>query len=84
MITSVQWLPESSQWPRLAACVPRWLKEVPLYQRRPLTARCSGLLPEFLRCFHSLPIITKQEIQSGFPRNFLPTGVELEKLIVRI
>ena len=80
MITSADWMREASQWTRMAAAVPRWLSGVPLYQN-PGRAGCPPRLPEFLRCFRQLPFITKEDIRQGFPRNFLPQGVELGQLL---
>jgi phenylacetate-CoA ligase len=67
----------------VAARVPRWLAEVPLYQGRLRSPECREPRSDFYRCFRLLPIITKQEIRRGFPRNFLRAGVDLGNLLER-
>jgi phenylacetate-CoA ligase len=59
---------------------PRWLREVPLYQRGGATSpEAGGALS--IADFRRLPLITKQDIRCGFPHNFLRPGVELEALL---
>ena len=65
----------------VAARVPRWLAEVPLYQGLWRSPECREPRSDFSRCFRLLPIITKQEIRRGFPRNFLRAGVDLANLL---
>ena len=65
---------------RLGEVLPRWLSEVPLYQRAGalLELRGHGVpLAELSR----LPLITKEDIRRDFPRNFLRAGVELDTLL---
>jgi phenylacetate-CoA ligase len=65
---------------RLGELLPRWLREVPLYRKRGITPLLAGgaVTPEALR---RLPLITKQDIRTGFPENFLRSGVELDSLL---
>jgi phenylacetate-CoA ligase len=81
MITAPEWLDEGGQIARLAERVPRWLAKVPLYRRIAPDAGCSQRGAAFLRCFRTLPIISKREIRQEFPRNFLPAGVDLDGLV---
>ena len=68
---------------RVAAHVPRWLEEVPLYQKLAKGLRCHGEQVDFADCFQSLPLITKQDIRREFPRNFLRADMDLQDLIDR-
>src|ERR1017187_1393891 len=65
---------------RLGEVLPRWLREVPLYQRAGELPRLGGgamSLSELRR----LPLITKQDIRRNFPHNFLRPGMELDALL---
>ncbi len=65
---------------RLGEVLPRWLREVPLYQQAGGPAWRGGErvpLAELRR----LPLITKEDIRHDFPRNFLRAGVELDALL---
>lgn len=65
---------------RLGEVLPRWLSEVPLYQRTgPAPEFRGGRLP--LAELRRLPLITKEDIRRDFPRNFLRAGVELDTLL---
>jgi len=65
---------------RLGAVLPRWLREVPLYQQASHLPRLEGeAIP--LAELRRLPLITKQDIRRDFPRNFLRAGVELDNLL---
>ncbi len=67
----------NAQSQRLAKALPRWIEEVPLYRQIKADIGASDAMSQF----HLLPQITKQEIRQNFPRNFLPSGVELENLL---
>jgi len=80
MLATLELLQEAALPYRLGRVLPRWLREVPLYQRagdlpQPLDEAVS--LSELRR----LPLITKQDIRRDFPRNFLRPGVELDALL---
>ena len=65
---------------RLGEMLPRWLREVPLYERRgSFEQPVSMALPA--EGWRRLPLITKHDIRRGFPHNFLRPGVELEALL---
>lgn len=68
---------------RVAARVPRWLEEIPLYQKLAKGRRCRGGEVSFVDCFQSLPLITKQDIRREFPQNFLRADMDLQDLIDR-
>jgi phenylacetate-CoA ligase len=81
----------SPQWPEgdggaisaVATRLPRWVEEVPLYRHR-LPAGIRWDSPtDFARQFSALPILTKQDIRNGFPRNFLRDGVVIADLLER-
>jgi phenylacetate-CoA ligase len=67
--------------PKLADLVQKWLREVPLYQRLSPQPVIRDNFADFDRSFLSVPIITKQDIRSGFPNNFLGSNHRLEDLI---
>jgi phenylacetate-CoA ligase len=80
MLATAQLIQEAALPYRLAAVLPRWLREVPLYQRfgeLPLLA--GEVVP--LAKLRRLPLITKQDIRRDFPHNFLRAGVELDALL---
>jgi phenylacetate-CoA ligase len=74
---------DSVSMKHVAAHVPRWLEEIPLYQKLANGRRCRGEKMDFADCFQSLPLITKQDIRREFPRNFLRADVDLQDLIDR-
>lgn len=80
MLATNEVIQEAGLARRLGEALPRWLREVPLYQRLGdlPPAAGSGMSLEELR---RLPFITKQDIRRDFPRNFLRAGVELEALL---
>lgn len=80
MLATQELIREAALPNRLGELLPRWLHEVPLYRKTGSLPRGGGaaLSLEELR---RLPLITKQDIRSGFPRNFLRAGVELEALL---
>jgi phenylacetate-CoA ligase len=80
MLATQELIQEAAQPYRLGQMLPRWLREVPLYQRAGDQPRPSGdavSLAELRR----LPLITKHDIRYNFPHNFLRPGVELEALL---
>ena len=82
MLTTPELIKEAALPYRLGRVLPRWLREVPLYQRTdpvPQVGREGMSLAELRR----LPLITKEDIRRDFPRNFLRAGVELEALLDR-
>ena len=82
MLTTPELIKEAALPYRLGRVLPRWLREVPLYQRTdpvPQVGREWMSLAELRR----LPLITKEDIRRDFPRNFLRAGVELEALLDR-
>ena len=60
--------------------LPRWLSEVPLYQRAGASPQWGGEAITLAE-LRQLPLITKEDIRRDFPRNFLRAGVELEALL---
>ena len=82
MLATQELIQEAAQPYRLGQVLPRWLREVPLYQRAGDQPRPSGeavSLAELRR----LPLITKHDIRRDFPRNFLRAGMELDALLDR-
>jgi phenylacetate-CoA ligase len=80
MLTTPELIKEAALASRLGEVLPRWLCEVPLYQRAGNPPRFGGeamSLAELRR----LPLITKEDIRRDFPRNFLRAGVELDALL---
>jgi len=71
---------ETAQPQRLAAVLPRWLSEIPLYRRvaAPLETASAD---DILTTLQGLPFITKQDIRHNFPENFLGSGADLEALV---
>src|SRR5262245_52536242 len=79
MLATLETISEAVQPPRLGNLLPRWLREVPLYQG-PGNNHANSSAPLDRRTFEALPIITKDDIRANFPANFLRSGVELEDL----
>lgn len=77
MLATVELMREAAQRQQVRALVPRWLSEVPLYQRGRSALYSDGHADGWER----LPLITKGDIRRDFPRNFLRPGVELEALL---
>lgn len=79
MLATVETIREAVQIHRLGELLPRWLREVPLYQG--LGGKLANSDSTFDRqAFEALPVITKREIRANFPANFLRPGVDLEDL----
>ncbi len=80
MLATEELIQETALPGRLGEVVPQWLREVPLYRHGGNAAPLpdGGLSFEELR---RLPLITKQDIRDGFPKNFLREGVELDSLL---
>src|SRR5208337_2825441 len=80
MLATPELIKEAALPYRLGEVLPRWLREVPLYQR-------TGSMPELgreavsLAKLRHLPLITKEDIRRDFPRNFLRAGVDLDTLL---
>ncbi len=80
MLATPELIKEAALPYRLGEVLPRWFREVPLYQRTSAIPQMSGeavSLAELRR----LPLITKEDIRRDFPRNFLRAGVELDALL---
>jgi len=80
MLATPDLIREASLPERLVELLPRWLREVPLYERSigaPSLTETTAV-PEMLR---GLPLITKEDIRRNFPLNFLRAGVDLESLL---
>jgi len=80
MLTTPQLLKEAALPNRLGKVLPRWLREVPLYQRRGPAPQLTGEAISLAELRH-LPLITKEDIRRDFPRNFLRAGTELDTLL---
>ena len=80
MLTTVELMPEAPPADRVGKVLPRWLREVPLYQRAAKLLPLNGK-PLALEDLRRLPLITKHDIRRDFPRNFLRAGVELDTLL---
>jgi phenylacetate-coenzyme A ligase PaaK-like adenylate-forming protein len=80
MLTTPELIKEAALPYRLGKVLPRWLREVPLYQRTSPAPLLTGeaISPAELR---HLPLITKEDIRRDFPRNFLRAGMELDTLL---
>jgi phenylacetate-CoA ligase len=74
MLATPELILEAAQSQRLAELLPRWLREVPLY-------RGAAVPGNELTTLQQLPLITKQDIRSQFPHNFLSSGTDLETLL---
>jgi len=64
---------ESTQQSRLAQSLPKWLAK-PLYRQRGLSAATAADLSR-------LPLVTKHDLRTNFPHNFLPPEESLDALI---
>jgi phenylacetate-CoA ligase len=80
MLATPELIKEAALPYRLGSVLPRWLREVPLYQRTGRMPRVGGEAMSLAELRH-LPLITKEDIRRDFPRNFLRAGMELETLL---
>jgi phenylacetate-CoA ligase len=80
MLTTTELIKETALPYRLGRVLPRWLREVPLYQRRGPLPQLGGEAVSLAELRH-LPLITKEDIRRDFPRNFLRAGMELDTLL---
>ena len=80
MLATSELIQEAALPHRLGEVLPRWLREVPLYQRAGELPRLGGGAMS-LNELRRLPLITKQDIRRDFPRNFLRAGMELDALL---
>ena len=71
MLATTEIIREAAQASRVQELLPRW-REVPLY-RESFARDASGLA--------GLPVITKREMRTGFPQNFLHSGHTLDELL---
>ena len=71
MLATLETISEAVQPHRLGMLLPRWLREVPLYQG--LGGKLANSGSTFDRqAFEALPVITKGEIRANFPGEFPP------------
>ncbi len=75
MLATQELISEASQPTRVAAALPAWLREVPLYRDRP-QPEVPGPVP-----LAQLPLITKTDIRANFPANFLGPEANLEDMV---
>src|SRR5450759_4079294 len=80
MLATPELIQEAALPYRLGQVLPRWLREVPLYQRPGSHAQLIGEAVSLAE-LRGLPLITKQDIRRDFPRNFLRAGMELDTLL---
>ena len=80
MLATPELIHEGAQADKLAEVLPKYLKHTPLYAKAPgyLTIDKPPFVPSDLA---RLPFITKQDIQRGFPVNFLRSDAHLEALV---
>lgn len=82
MLATQELIREAALPRRLEEALPGWLRDVPLYQR-PGSLPAGPATPFSLAELRRLPFITKLDIRTDFPRNFLRPNVELEDLLDR-
>jgi len=80
MLATSDLIEEAAQPQRLAAVLPRWLSEIPLYQRHPAVPPRAEAAAVLATLKH-LPFITKHDIRHNFPENFLGPGADLQALV---
>jgi phenylacetate-CoA ligase len=80
MLATPELLREAAAARRMGKALPRWLNNVPLYQR-PGSQPGGTDTPVSIEELRRLPLITKQDIRRDFPRNFLRAGTELDDLL---
>lgn len=72
---------EATQWTRLGAVVPAWLREIPMYQRAATAGASADLDYSQPDAFRSLPFISKADLRPAFPQGMLRPGVQLDDLL---
>ena len=80
MLATPELIQEAALPYRLGQVLPRWLREVPLYQQAGDLPRLNGEAVSMAE-LRRLPLITKHDIRRDFPRNFLRAGLELDALL---
>jgi phenylacetate-CoA ligase len=80
MLATPELIQEAALPYRLGQVLPRWLRDVPLYQRAGDVPQPSGDVVSLAK-LRRLPLITKHDIRHNFPHNFLRPGVELDALL---
>jgi phenylacetate-CoA ligase len=80
MLATSDLIAEAAQPQRLAAVLPRWLREIPLYRGSPTISQTAGT-EAVLATLKLLPFITKRDIRHNFPQNFLGPEASLESLV---
>ncbi len=80
MLATPELIREVGQIPLLAELLPRW-RAVPLYRDLLASAENHPVEADVFTSFRRLPLLAKQGIRDGFPRNFLPAGQTLETLL---
>src|ERR1700733_8637384 len=76
MLATPELIRESSQLARLEKLFPRW-RGIPLYQNSFARTKCRRA---DIECFRRLPLLAKQDMRGGFPKNFL-SQESLESLL---
>ena len=76
MLATPELLREAAVEGRLAAVLPGYLKDIPLYR-----LASQGRPPKGVEDLGRLPFITKADLRRDFPRNFLGEEADLESLI---
>jgi phenylacetate-CoA ligase len=80
MLATPELIREAGQIPLLAELLPRW-RQMPLYRNLLAPVENHPVETDALANFRSLPLLAKQGIRNGFPKNFLPAGQTLETLL---
>ena len=80
MLATPELIQEAALPYRLGQVLPRWLRDVPLYQRAGDVPQPRGDVISLAK-LRRLPLITKHDIRHNFPHNFLRPGVELDALL---
>ena len=72
---------EATQWARLRAVLPAWLREIPMYQRASTGGAPADRDDTQPDAFRSLPFISKADLRPAFPQGMLRPGVQLDDLL---
>jgi phenylacetate-CoA ligase len=80
MLATPELIAETGLAERLTDVLPRYLDTVPLYHQN-AGAPAFEAPQEAMKALHRLPLITKQDIRRGFPRNFVESEEALEALV---